>query len=200
MYRLFLRVVAPFGVPDAEKFTLLAYTSVVVGGICTIFFLSGTPEKVTVTKRQQEGSALAPNPVMAELKGHGLSLFCEEMPVSDVVSESMTWTCWFKLTSFYQVAIVYMCTRLIVNITQAFLSFYLIVTLEMSATSIAIVPLLVYLSGFVATFCLRRLNESIVRAGSFALGAGLIVLLLTLSYYISPDTACGSIHSRVSWA
>ncbi|KAI9910624.1 hypothetical protein PsorP6_011047 [Peronosclerospora sorghi] len=57
------------------------------------------------------------------------------------------------------------------------------------STSIAIVQLLVYLSGFVATFCLRRLNESMGRAGSFALGSGFIVLLLTLSYYLSPDTA-----------
>ncbi|KAI9913055.1 hypothetical protein PsorP6_005517 [Peronosclerospora sorghi] len=148
-----------------------------------------TPEKMTLTKSQQGGSALAPSPVMVELKGNGLGHFCEEMPASDVVSESMTWTCWFKLTRFYQVGIVYMCTRLIVNITQVFLSFYMIVTLEMSATSIAIVPLLVYLFGFVATFCLRRLNESIGRAGSFALGAGFIVLLLTLSYYLSPSTA-----------
>ncbi|KAI9909700.1 hypothetical protein PsorP6_015170 [Peronosclerospora sorghi] len=98
------------------------------------------------------------------------------MPASDVVSESMT---------FYQVAIVYMFTRRIVNIIQ----FYPIVTLEMSATSIVIVPLLVYLSGFVATFFLRQLNESMGRAGSFALGAGFIVLLLTFSYYLSPDTA-----------
>ncbi|KAI9913042.1 hypothetical protein PsorP6_006292 [Peronosclerospora sorghi] len=82
-------VVAPFGVPDAEKFTLLAYTSVVVGGICTVFFLSGTPEKVTVTKRQQGGSALAPSPVMAEIKGHGFGHFCEEMPASDVVSSPL---------------------------------------------------------------------------------------------------------------
>ncbi|KAI9916411.1 hypothetical protein PsorP6_017879 [Peronosclerospora sorghi] len=141
---------------------------------------TGKPEKVTVTKRQQGGSALAPISVMAELKGHGLVHFCEEMPASEV-SEYMTWTCWFKMTRLYQVGIVYMCTRLIVNITQVFLSFYLIVTLEMSATSITIVPLLVYLSGFVAIFCLRRLNESMGRAGSFALGAGFIALLLTLS-------------------
>ncbi|KAI9907117.1 hypothetical protein PsorP6_016256 [Peronosclerospora sorghi] len=73
--------------------------------------------------------------------------------------------------------------------TAVFLSFYLIVTLEISATSIAIVTLLVYLSGFVATFCLRRLYEYMGRAGSFALGAGFIVLLLTLSYYLSPDTS-----------
>ncbi|KAI9912980.1 hypothetical protein PsorP6_006626 [Peronosclerospora sorghi] len=186
---ILLRVVAPFGVPDAEKFTLLAYSSVVVGGICTVFFLSGTPEKVTGPKRQKGEYALAPSPVMADLQGHGLGPFSEEMPASDVVAEAMTWTCWFKLTRFYQVAIVYMCTRLIVNITQVFISFYLIVTLEMSATSIAIVPLLVYLSGFFATFCLRRLNESMGRAGSFALGAGFIVLPLTVSYYLSPDTA-----------
>ncbi|GLE08016.1 hypothetical protein PINS_up018912 [Pythium insidiosum] len=59
----------------------------------------------------------------------------------------------------------------------------------MSATSIAIVPLLVYVSGFLATFFLRYLNDLLGRAGSFTLGSGLVVIALALSYVLTPDTA-----------
>ncbi|CAI5729268.1 hypothetical protein KXD40_008573 [Peronospora effusa] len=198
VFLILLRDVAPFGVPDAEKFTLLAYTSLVVGGICTLIFLSGTPEKVIPLQIQKKtpGHVLAQSPVMADLKGQGLSGFPSEedlnvstVEVTEALTEHMTWKCWFKLGMFYEVGVVYMCTRLVVNITQVFISFYLIVTLDMSAISIAIVPLLVYLSGFLATFFLRYLNESLGRTGSFALGAGMIVLALTLSYFLSAKTA-----------
>ncbi|KAG7390649.1 Major facilitator super domain-containing protein 12 [Phytophthora pseudosyringae] len=201
VFLVLLRVVAPFGVPDAEKFTLLAYTSLLVGGICTVVFLTGTPEKVTPLGDKHEeardaGEMLAQSPVMADLEGRGPSAFsCDgdwDVPAVEVVgssSEHMTWSCWFKLGMFYEVGLVYMCTRLVVNVTQVFISFYLIVTLQMSATSIAIVPLLVYLSGFLATFFLRYLNESLGRTGSFALGAALIVLALVLSYFLTAETA-----------
>lgn len=161
-------------------------------------FLTGTPEDLVVKKNEEErnaGEMLAQSPVMADLEGRGPSGFpCEgdlDIPAIQVVgtSDHMTWSCWFKLGMFYEVGLVYMCTRLVVNITQVFISFYLIVTLQMSATSIAIVPLLVYLSGFLATFFLRYLNESLGRTGSFALGAALIVIALVLSYFLTPETA-----------
>ncbi|KAF4323931.1 hypothetical protein BBO99_00002350 [Phytophthora kernoviae] len=188
----------PFGVPDAEKFTLLAYTSLAVGGICTVVFMVGTPEKLTVTKEEMQttAGAITQSPLMADLRDRGPSSLPFEgsmdVPAVEVVetsSDHMMWSCWFRVGMFYEVGMVYMCTRLVVNITQVFISFYLIVTLQMSATSIAIVPLLVYLSGFLATFFLRYLNEALGRTGSFALGAGLIVVALVLSYFLTPETA-----------
>ncbi|KAG2529534.1 hypothetical protein JM16_002023 [Phytophthora kernoviae] len=190
--------IEPFGVPDAEKFTLLAYTSLAVGGICTVVFMVGTPEKLTVTKEEMQttAGAITQSPLMADLRDRGPSSLPFEgsmdVPAVEVVetsSDHMMWSCWFRVGMFYEVGMVYMCTRLVVNITQVFISFYLIVTLQMSATSIAIVPLLVYLSGFLATFFLRYLNEALGRTGSFALGAGLIVVALVLSYFLTPETA-----------
>ncbi|KAH7482219.1 hypothetical protein PRIC1_008296 [Phytophthora ramorum] len=198
VFLVLLRVVAPLGVPDAEKFTLLAYTSLLVGGICTVVFLAGTPEKLTVEKEEEKnaGEILAQSPVVADLGERGPGAFpCDRemaVPAVEVVgaaSEHMTWSSWFGIGMFYEVGLVYMCTRLVVNVTQVFISFYLIVTLDMSATSIAIVPLLVYLAGFLATFFLRYLNESLGRTGSFALGAGLIVIALALSFFLTPATA-----------
>lgn len=197
VFLVLLRVVKPLGVPDAEKFTLLAYTSLIVGGLCTVGFLAGTPEKVTSKQQVKEAKeTIVQSPLMADVQDRGPTAMPFDgdldIPAVEVVgtsSDHMTWSAWFKVGMFYEVGLVYMCTRLVVNVTQVFISFYLIVTLQMSATSIAIVPLLVYLSGFLATFFLRYLNEALGRTGSFALGAALIVLALVLSYFLTPETA-----------
>lgn len=57
-----------------------------------------------------------------------------------------SWKYWFSVPLFYQVGFVYMCTRLVVNVSQAYVPFYLVDTLDMSSLSLAIVPLLVYLA------------------------------------------------------
>lgn len=192
-----LRIVKPYNVPDAEKFTLLAYTSLVVGGVCTIWFLAGTHEKLSITKEEARDSQtqISHSPSMVDAKGRGPAslpfegeVICDDLPIAPVY-EHMTWKCWFRVGMFYEVGMVYMCTRLVVNVTQVFISFYLIVTLKMSATSIAIVPLLVYVSGFLATFFLRYLNEAMGRTGSFMIGSLLIILALMLCYVLTPETA-----------
>ncbi|GAB9466125.1 Glycoside-pentoside-hexuronide [Globisporangium polare] len=200
-----LRVVKPYNVPDAEKFTLLAYTSLIVGGIATLVFLAGTHENLSITKSERRKSeiAITQSPSMADTKARGPNTLpfdgdaevyelAGHMDVSVSPSSQrshMTWKSWFKVGMFYEVGMVYMCTRLVVNVTQVFISFYLIVTLKMSATSIAIVPLLVYVSGFLATFFLRYMNEVLGRTGSFNLGAALVVLSLSLCYLLTPETA-----------
>lgn len=203
VFFVLLRVVKPYNVPDAEKFTLLAYTSLIVGGIATLVFLAGTHENLSTTKsdRRKSEIAITQSPSMANTKARGPNTLpfdgdadVYEMGHMDVsVSPSsrshMSWKCWFKVGMFYEVGMVYMCTRLVVNVTQVFISFYLIVTLKMSATSIAIVPLLVYVSGFLATFFLRYMNEVLGRTGSFNLGAALVVLSLALCYLLTPETA-----------
>jgi Na+/melibiose symporter-like transporter len=199
VFFVLLRIVHPYNVPDAEKFTLLAYTSLLVGGVCTVIFLTGTKERLTTTREdaRQTRLIISQSPSMADTKVRGPASmpFDGDLEIHDVADldhtphKPMTWKCWFKESMFYEVGVVYMCTRLVVNVTQVFISFYLIVTLQMSATSIAIVPLLVYVSGFLATFFLRYLNESLGRVGSFSLGSALVVLALGLSYLLTPGTA-----------
>lgn len=207
VFFVLLRVVAPYNVPDAEKFTLLAYTSLLVGGVATLVFLAGTHEHVEITTSERRASknAITLSPSMADSSARGPATLpfdgdCEVFDAHEVTiattpgaapasSSRMTWKCWFKVGMFYEVGMVYMCTRLVVNVTQVFISFYLIVTLKMSATSIAIVPLLVYVSGFLATFFLRYLNEALGRTGSFSLGSALVVLALALCYVLTPETA-----------
>ncbi|KAF1320483.1 Glycoside-pentoside-hexuronide, partial [Globisporangium splendens] len=206
VFFLLLRIVKPYNVPDETKFTLLAYTSLIIGGAATLLFLAGTHEKLSITtsERRESSNVITLSPSMADTKARGPNTLpfdgdaemyeVNHMEITVSVASNgstsmMTWRSWFKIGMFYEVGAVYMCTRLVVNVTQVFISFYLIVTLQMSATSIAIVPLLVYVSGFLATFFMRYLNEVWGRTGSFTLGSALVVLSLTLCYVLTPETA-----------
>uniref|UniRef100_K3W7M1 Major facilitator superfamily (MFS) profile domain-containing protein n=1 Tax=Globisporangium ultimum (strain ATCC 200006 / CBS 805.95 / DAOM BR144) TaxID=431595 RepID=K3W7M1_GLOUD len=206
VFFLLLRTVKPYNVPDETKFTLLAYTSLIIGGAATLLFLVGTHEKLSIStsERRESSNVITQSPPMANTKERGPNTLpfdgdaevyeMSHMEITASVASSsststMTWRSWFKIGMFYEVGVVYMCTRLVVNVTQVFISFYLIVTLKMSATSIAIVPLLVYVSGFLATFFMRYLNEVWGRTGSFTLGSALVVLSLAFCYVLTPETA-----------
>ena len=62
---------------------------------------------------------------------------------------------WFKEPQFYQVAAVYMATRLFVNLSQAYIPLYLQESLELESKFVAIIPLVMYCSGFVASFGMK---------------------------------------------
>ncbi|KAL9987295.1 hypothetical protein ACROYT_G001578 [Oculina patagonica] len=80
------------------------------------------------------------------------------------------WIHWFKEIQFYQVALLYMCTRLIVNITQVYIPMYTLETLSLSKDTIAKIPLVIYVSGFLSTFLTKPLNKCYGRKGTFFLG------------------------------
>ncbi|KAH0546158.1 major facilitator superfamily domain-containing protein 12-like [Cotesia glomerata] len=71
---------------------------------------------------------------------------------------------------FYQVAVVYMTTRLFVNISQIYVPLYLHDTLKMPATSLAIIPLIMYLSSFKVSLIIEKINTKFGRKNSYALG------------------------------
>ncbi|KAF0726233.1 hypothetical protein Ae201684P_001310 [Aphanomyces euteiches] len=191
VFLFLLHDVEPLEVPDAKKFTLLTTVSLVVGGICTLWFLIGTTEK---TKKSIVLVA-NPSPSNADAQTRGPTAFPVEADMPPLVSWNDTpaaarqWSDWFRVGMFYEVGMVYMCTRLTVNVTQVYIPFLLTVTLDMSATSIAIVPMLVYVSGFLATFPMRWMNASLGREGTFVCGAVLIVLSLGLSWFLTQETA-----------
>ena len=117
VFFVLLRMVKPYEVPDVKKFSILADFILITGMSTLVVFLCGT-------KETQHG------PIHPSGK-----------------TSRVHWYEWFSQRKFYQVGMVYMCTRLVINLTQVYLPFFLIVSLKMSATSIAVVPLVVYLAG-----------------------------------------------------
>jgi len=87
------------------------------------------------------------------------------------------WTAWFREPLFYQIGMLYMCVRLIINVTQCYIPMYTLGTLNLSKRTIAIMPLVVYVSGLVPTFFTKSLNKCLGRKAVFL--GGLIIILGT---------------------
>eukprot|EP00262_Sarcandra_glabra_P014041 TRINITY_DN4014_c0_g1_i1.p1 TRINITY_DN4014_c0_g1~~TRINITY_DN4014_c0_g1_i1.p1 ORF type:complete len:460 (+),score=57.93 TRINITY_DN4014_c0_g1_i1:144-1523(+) len=97
----------------------------------------------------------------------------------------ISWAHWFKKILYYQVALVYMLTRLVTNISQALLAFYVINDLQMAQSSKALVPAIIYICSFVVSVILQEINWTGRRLKSFYTagaclwifsGAGILIL------------------------
>ncbi|XP_015108557.1 major facilitator superfamily domain-containing protein 12 [Diachasma alloeum] len=75
-----------------------------------------------------------------------------------------------KDPKFYQVASVYMACRLFVNIGQTYMPLYLHESLLMPATSLAVIPLIMYLSSFKWSLVIGKLNTKLGRKWAYLIG------------------------------
>lgn len=74
-------------------------------------------------------------------------------------SNHLQWKHWFRFSIFYQVAGLYMVSRLVVNLTQVFVPLYLHHTLDMGKEAVAYIPLTIYCSGFFGSILVELLNK-----------------------------------------
>lgn len=167
-FYLFIKL---FNLSANEEYFWLGMTALIIGFICTVVFHLGTPES------RPELDAIA----------NDLVAFGEEF----------TWKSWLKCPLFFRVGFLYMCSRLVVNVSQVFLPFYIEYSLLMTTNSkeaITTVPLVVYLSSFVGTFCMKRIankwgNRGVYMLGcvlSFFTGLGFYVITPRVSFLIYP--------------
>ncbi|XP_076636394.1 major facilitator superfamily domain-containing protein 12 isoform X2 [Colletes latitarsis] len=75
----------------------------------------------------------------------------------------------------YQVACVYMSTRACVNLLQIYIPLYLHKSLNMPATSLAVIPLIIFLSSFAMSLIIEKLNTKVGRKISFCFGVILTI-------------------------
>ncbi|CAK9299785.1 unnamed protein product [Gordionus sp. m RMFG-2023] len=86
------------------------------------------------------------------------------------------WRGWLKIRLFYQNSAVYMLTRLSSNISMVYIPLYLLETQKLDKTCIALIPLVIYISGFVTALCMKRLNILLGRKIVYALGTILLIV------------------------
>lgn len=90
----------------------------------------------------------------------------------------MHWTSWFGHVQFYQIALLYMLSRLYMNISQVYMPFYLTVVQEREKTFVATIPMISFVSSFFVSTVLsipvfnKRLNKKVLYV--FALAVGII--------------------------
>ncbi|KTF81987.1 hypothetical protein cypCar_00015685, partial [Cyprinus carpio] len=113
----------------------------------------------------------------------------------------LQWKHWLRQPSFYQkvnnlskpcsviqVAVLYMSTRLIVNLSQTYISMYLTYTLLLPKKYIATIPLVMFLSGFASSFIMKPLSKLIGKCMTYFLG---LLLILAFSFWVLLDPHMG---------
>ena len=82
---------------------------------------------------------------------------------------------WFGHREFFVCAFIYMCSRVVVNVSQVFLPFFVLDALGLSNVYITILPCVTYVSSMVAAGVMQRLNRQLGRVVVFLGGFGLAV-------------------------
>ncbi|KAI3444920.1 hypothetical protein Pfo_001585 [Paulownia fortunei] len=89
----------------------------------------------------------------------------------------ISWTYWFNKLLYYQVALVYVLTRLVTNVSQAFLAFYVINDLQMTQSSKALVPAVIYICSFIVSILLQEITWNSQRLKAFYSAGGLLWII-----------------------
>ncbi|XP_046543115.1 major facilitator superfamily domain-containing protein 12-like isoform X1 [Haliotis rubra] len=144
---------------DAPKFRDLAFIVIGTGLVFSFLFHIGTKEKRTenLDPEFSHGRDALDTTTSGSLQR---SSKCNRMSTTD----------WLKEPQFFQVGVLYMCTRLYVNLSQVYLPMYLVETLSLDKTNIAIVPLVVYVTGFFTSLVMKPVNHLVGRKVTYIIG------------------------------
>lgn len=141
------------GPEDDTKFRNIAIICCVVGSLFSIIFHVGVREPAFVSRKKHDAAAA----VVEEGKEPQLA---RKMKKID----------WFKELPFYQIAALYMATRLYVNLYQVYMPLYVQDTLQLNESFVATVPFAINLAGFAGSLIMKEINKKIGRKRTFALG------------------------------
>ncbi|KAM4552851.1 major facilitator superfamily domain-containing protein 12-like [Odontesthes bonariensis] len=175
------------GPADIPIFRNLALIVMGIGTLFAIFFHLGTTEGPSLGAGEEAGGERGRQRNKKEVEE------AEDerrplLPSSNTTSALLQWKCWLRQPSFYQVALLYMSTRLIVNLSQTYISMYLINTLGLPKKFIAIIPLVMYLSGFLSSFIMKPVSRRIGKCLTYFVG---LVLIMAFSYWVLLDIRMG---------
>ncbi|XP_076358071.1 major facilitator superfamily domain-containing protein 12-like [Tachypleus tridentatus] len=95
---------------------------------------------------------------------------------------SLKWTYWLKNKHFYQVAVLYTTARMFQNFVAVFIPLYLQGSLGLSQDFLAKIPLVMNLSGFLASWLLRLLFNFCGKKVSYLIGTFLGMTACTWIY------------------
>ncbi|XP_053906484.1 major facilitator superfamily domain-containing protein 12 isoform X2 [Cuculus canorus] len=154
------------GVQDVPIFRDLSLIVVGVGAVFSLIFHLGTKEK------PYAGSLPQPEENMSLL---------QKEPTSPA-HPLLIWKDWLLEPAFYQVAVLYMSTRLIVNLSQTYIAMYLTNSLLLPKKYIATIPLVMYVSGFLSSFLMKPANKWIGRNLTYSVG---ILVVLAFASWVT---------------
>jgi len=141
---------APITPKDTGNFQLVTYTVVSLGCVMSAIFHMGV--------REERQESLLPDD-----EGEG-------SPHPTTTGAHSTWQVFGKIR-LYQIAVLYMGTRLFANISQTIFPLYLHDNLHLGGQNIAILPLVMYAFSFLMSLFIKPLNKHCGRKVAFCFGA-----------------------------
>ncbi|XP_070816407.1 major facilitator superfamily domain containing 12b [Chaetodon trifascialis] len=158
------------GQVDIPLFRMLALIMLGTGALFSLIFHVGTKEDVSAPGTHDQ--------------------LITSSPSQEVLPRPVfQWKHWLKEPSFYQMAFLYMCTRLIVNLSQTYISVYLTNSLMLPKNFIAIIPLVMYISGFVCSLAMKPLSKLIGINMTYLIG---LLLVLGFATWVFVDENMGA--------
>ncbi|KAK4285585.1 hypothetical protein QN277_002265 [Acacia crassicarpa] len=106
--------------------------------------------------------------------------------VQGKVNARISWVYWFKRVLYYQVALVYTLTRLIVNVSQAYLAFFVINDLQMGQSAKASVPAIIYIFSFIVSILLQEIAWTGPRLKAYFSAGGILWTLCGVMVLLLP--------------
>ncbi|XP_071970086.1 major facilitator superfamily domain-containing protein 12 isoform X2 [Engystomops pustulosus] len=158
------------GRQDIPVFRMLALIVVGIGALFSLVFHIGTKENSSNFQR------------LPETDDENGDFLNKELPSSP--EPLLLWKHWLLEPSFYQVALLYMCTRLIVNLSQTYIAVYLTYSLHLPKNYIATIPLVMYVSGFVSSLVMKPINKCLGRNITYFLG---LLAIAAFSAWVALD-------------
>ncbi|NXD17671.1 MFS12 protein, partial [Nothocercus nigrocapillus] len=152
------------GIRDVPVFRNLSLIVVGLGAVFSLIFHLGTKEKPCALD--------------------GLPQADESSPLlhKEPARPLLRWRHWLLEPAFYQVAVLYMATRLIVNLSQTYIAMYLTNSLLLPKKYIATIPLMMYISGFLSSFLMKPVNKWIGRNLTYFVG---ILVILAFASWVA---------------
>ncbi|KAF8025409.1 hypothetical protein BT93_F2289 [Corymbia citriodora subsp. variegata] len=98
----------------------------------------------------------------------------------------ISWDYWFKKVLYYQVALVYVLTRLVVNVSQAYLAFYVIDDLQMAQSAKALVPAVIYVCSFFVSVMLQEVAWTGRRMKAYYSAGGILWVFCGAAIFLLP--------------
>lgn len=162
---------------DSDRFRNLVFIAVAIGIVFSFMFHLIVREKIKCNQEVEAEDPIASERLISTIE---TSMFKKTL---------MSWKCWLKEIQFYQIAIIYMCTRLFVNLTQIYLPLYITETLKMKKDNVAVMPLVVYVSGFFTSLVMRPVNIIIGRKATYIVGVVFGLSSCVWFYFLEPETS-----------
>ena len=111
--------------------------------------------------RQKENEFKKPEAFKARRKSRRMSRISLYEVIDrspDPVKKMQTYE-WFMEPQFYLVTCLYMAARLFINLSQTYITFYVQFALQLSQDMLAIIPMVIFISGFAISIVLGYIVE-----------------------------------------